>query len=168
MRNHLIAAMAVLGAALWIDCDTHRHTDIAATPNSIQNIIAAEDELDEFSRLLWISDLEKMLKGDGPYTVFAPTNDAFQRLNIGRLEARSTDITVLTKMLLYHVAPGRLLLADIDTLETIETSLGVPLTVTVSGDTIRVNGARIIVSNIVGANGVIHIIDTVNLLAPLR
>jgi transforming growth factor-beta-induced protein len=107
------------------------------------------------------------LKGEGPFTVFAPTDDAFAKLPEGTVEEllKPENLQKLTDILLYHVAAGKMMAADIAEMETIETVLGPELKVKVDMGNIYINDAQVIIADVEALNGVIHVIDTV-LLPP--
>jgi transforming growth factor-beta-induced protein len=102
------------------------------------------------------------LRGDGPFTVFAPTDDAFAALPDGTIDALLADPEGdLTQILLYHVVPGAVMAADVtDGLEA-ETLQGSTVLFTIEGDVVMINEANIIATDIVASNGVIHVIDAV-------
>lgn len=106
------------------------------------------------------------LKGEGPFTVFAPTDDAFAALPEGTVEALLADPSGdLTQILLYHVIAGKVMAADVsDGLEA-ATVQGAPVTFAASADGVTINGANIVATDIEASNGVIHVIDAV-LLPP--
>ena len=114
---------------------------------------------------LQAADLVETLNGDGPFTVFAPTDDAFAALPEGTLDALLADPAALSEVLLYHVVPGNVMAADVVTLDTADTALGAPVDVTVDNGTVQINEAQVIITDITGSNGVIHVIDAV-LLPP--
>jgi uncharacterized surface protein with fasciclin (FAS1) repeats len=107
------------------------------------------------------AELEETLSGEGPFTVFAPTDAAFDALPPGYLDALLDDKDALTNVLLYHVAEGELMAADVVEMESIETMQGGELTVNVTDDTVMVNDATIVTTDIETSNGVIHVIDAV-------
>ncbi len=113
--------------------------------------------------------LVETLSGDGPFTVFAPNNAAFEQaladLGITAEELLARDD--LGDILTYHVVPGSVLAADVVGLdgESVATVNGAEVTITVDGETVMVNDATVIATDIVGSNGVIHVIDSV-LLPP--
>jgi len=109
--------------------------------------------------------LVEVLKGVGPFTVFAPTDDAFAKLPEGTVAALLEDIPTLTKILTYHVADGTLMSGDVVKLESISTLASAPLTVTVDGDKVMINDSQVIITDVETSNGVIHVIDAV-LLPP--
>jgi uncharacterized surface protein with fasciclin (FAS1) repeats len=111
--------------------------------------------------------LVEMLKGQGPFTLFAPNDAAFAKLPPGTFDAMLKDVPKLTAMINNHVAPGRTLSSDCSTTEaskTIElkTAFGQLLTITVTKDgSLTVNGAKVVTKDVIASNGVIHVIDTV-------
>lgn len=107
------------------------------------------------------ADLAETLKGEGPFTVFAPTDDAFAKLPAGTMEALLEDIPRLKNILLYHVVPGKVVAADVVKLKSAETALGKQVTVEVMGDHVMIGNARVVITDIEASNGVIHVIDTV-------
>ncbi len=111
------------------------------------------------------ADLVDTLKGEGPFTVFAPTDEAFAALPEGTLDSLLADVPALSNVLLYHVVPGKVLAADVVALDIADTVLGQPVDITVEGDSVRINEAQVVMTDIEAANGVIHVIDSV-LLPP--
>jgi len=103
-------------------------------------------------------------KGDGPFTVFPPTDAAFAKLPAGTLEALLADPAKLRAVLTYHVVPGRVTAADVATLSSAATVQGAPIAIDTSMG-IRVNDAHVTQADVMASNGVIHVIDTV-LLPP--
>jgi uncharacterized surface protein with fasciclin (FAS1) repeats len=100
------------------------------------------------------------LKGKGPFTVFAPTDDAFAKLPPGALDALLKDKAKLTAVLTYHVVPGKVMAADVAKMKEAKTVQGGSLTVTTAGG-VKVDGAAVVKTDIVASNGVIHVIDSV-------
>ena len=111
-----------------------------------------------------ISGLVETLRGTGPFTVFAPTNAAFQKLPVDTLHSVQDDNKLLTTVLTYHVVPGALKLADLKP-GKLTTVAGIDLTVTRDGDTVSINGVPIAAGDVMASNGVIHVIGDV-LLPP--
>lgn len=127
----------------------------------MDNIIETVGENATLTKLL--SSLEKAglietLKGSGPYTLFAPTNEAFTRMNI---EAMLNDPKELTETFRYHVAPGKYTMEAIGELETISTENGKSLTVVIEEGETMVDNGKFVTTNIECSNGIIHIIDNV-------
>ncbi len=108
------------------------------------------------------TNLTDALKGDGPFTVFAPTDDAFAALPNETIEALQNDTEALSQILLYHVADGKLMAEDVANLTNITTLQGSNITVNVTEDgRVFVDDAEIIVADVEASNGVIHVIDAV-------
>jgi uncharacterized surface protein with fasciclin (FAS1) repeats len=101
------------------------------------------------------------LQGSGPFTVFAPTDDAFSQLPDGTVEALLNDIPTLRSILLYHVVPGEVMAAQVVNLDSAGTASGEEVMIEVDGNTVMINDARVIITDIVASNGVIHVIDRV-------
>jgi transforming growth factor-beta-induced protein len=109
--------------------------------------------------------LEEALRGEGPLTVFAPTDDAFAALPEGTVEALLADIPALTDILLYHVVDGKVMAADVVELSEAATLLGENVSISVEDGSVFINDAQVIIADIEASNGVIHVIDAVLLPA---
>jgi uncharacterized surface protein with fasciclin (FAS1) repeats len=103
------------------------------------------------------------LKGEGPFTVFAPTDEAFAKLPAGTVEnlLKPENKDQLVAILTYHVVPGKVMAADVIKLKEAKTVNGKMLDIETKGDSVMVNDARVTASDIGASNGVIHVIDTV-------
>ena len=99
------------------------------------------------------------LKGPGPFTVFAPTDEAFAKVPKAQLDALLADKAKLTKVLTYHVVPGKVMAADVKA-GKVKTVQGADLTVSTTGG-VKVDAANVVKTDIVADNGVIHVIDSV-------
>ena len=99
------------------------------------------------------------LKGPGPFTVFAPTDAAFAKVPKATLDALLADKAALTKVLTYHVVPGKVMAADVKA-GKVKTVEGQELTITTQGG-VMVNNAKVVATDVAASNGVIHAIDTV-------
>lgn len=100
------------------------------------------------------------LKGPGPFTVFAPTDDAFAKIPKDKLDALLKDKAALTKVLTYHVVPGKVMAKDVTPGE-VKTVEGSTIKVSTNGGKVMVDDAQVIKTDIVTDNGVIHVIDAV-------
>lgn len=100
------------------------------------------------------------LKGAGPFTVFAPTDDAFKKLPAGTLDKLLADPEGLKKILLYHVVSGKVMAADVTKMKSAKTVEGSNIRIKTDGG-VMVNNAKVVKTDIVCSNGVIHVIDTV-------
>ena len=131
---------------------------------TIVEIAQADGRFDTLVAALEAADLAETLQGDGPFTVFAPTDDAFAALPDGTVEALLNDIPALTDILLYHVVAGQVPSSDVAGLSSAETLLGQPVVVS-TADGVRINDAQVVLADVEASNGVIHVVDTV-LLPP--
>jgi uncharacterized surface protein with fasciclin (FAS1) repeats len=105
--------------------------------------------------------LVETLKGEGPFTVFAPTDEAFAKLPAGTLEALLEDKAKLTAILTYHVVPGKVMAADVVKLDSAKTVQGQKVQINASGNGVMVDNANVVKTDIETSNGVIHVIDSV-------
>jgi uncharacterized surface protein with fasciclin (FAS1) repeats len=107
--------------------------------------------------------LVDVLKGEGPFTVFAPNDDAFKKLPAGTLETllKPENIGKLKSILTYHVVAGKVMAADVVKMKYAETVNGQMVSIKVKGDTVMIDNAKVIKADIKTSNGVIHVIDTV-------
>lgn len=108
--------------------------------------------------------LVEALKGDGPFTVFAPTDEAFAKLPAGTLEdlLKPENKSKLAAILTYHVVPGKIMRADVlAKITDVKTLQGQSVTVDAMGDAVKVKNAKVTATDVEASNGVIHIIDTV-------
>jgi uncharacterized surface protein with fasciclin (FAS1) repeats len=105
--------------------------------------------------------LVETLKGKGPFTVFAPTDEAFAKIPKEKLEALLKDKQALTAVLTYHVVPGNVMAADVVKLDSAKTVQGQSVQIAANGGKVMVNGAKVLKTDVVCSNGVIHVIDAV-------
>lgn len=112
-----------------------------------------------------IADLVKVLQGPGPFTVFAPTDEAFAAVPKETLDALLKDKKQLAGVLTYHVVPGKVMAADVVKVDSAKTVQGQRVIVKVAKETVKVNNANVVKTDIVCSNGVIHVIDAVLLPA---
>jgi len=141
--------------------DTVMIDEIMGMGPSIVDIAVADDRFETLVTALAAADLVDTLQGEGPFTVFAPTDEAFEALPEGTLDALLEDKVALTDVLLYHVVPGKVMAADVVTLDAAGTLQGENVAITVDGEDVMVNESQIIITNVEGSNGVIHVIDAV-------
>ncbi|MEX0914562.1 MAG: fasciclin domain-containing protein, partial [Wenzhouxiangellaceae bacterium] len=105
--------------------------------------------------------LVETLKGDGPFTVFAPTDEAFAAIPKADLEALLANREKLTAVLTYHVVSGKVMAADVVSLDSATTVQGSDIDINVAGGGVTVDGANVVSTDIEASNGVIHVIDAV-------
>jgi uncharacterized surface protein with fasciclin (FAS1) repeats len=153
----LLLAVSVAGPAR---ADHHQGKDIVDTA-------VAAGSFNTLATALKAAGLVDTLKGKGPFTVFAPTDDAFKKLPAGTLEKLLADKAQLTKVLTYHVVAGKVMAADVVKLTEAKTVEGSPVKITVKDGKVKVNDANVVKTDIGASNGVIHVIDTV-ILPPAK
>ncbi len=121
------------------------------------------DALQLWSQRSTAADLVETLQGEGPFTVFAPTDDAFAKLPAGTLEdlLKPENKQMLTDILLYHVVAGKVMASDVVNLTEAMTVFGKNVAVKVDGSKVFINDAEVIITDIEASNGIIHVIDTV-------
>ncbi len=107
--------------------------------------------------------LVETLKGEGPFTVFAPTDEAFKKLPEGTVETllKPENKDKLIAVLKYHVVAGKVTAADVVKLKAAKTVQGGSVKIDVNGETVTIDGAKVVKTDIMTSNGVIHVIDTV-------
>ena len=176
-----IVVVAVLAIGGWLLWDSMQNDD-AQTDTSSQmeteqpaeeaepsmNIVETASANEDFSTLvaaIEAADLAEALSADGPFTVFAPTNAAFDKLPEGTLDDLLDNPDQLAEILTYHVVSGEVPASSVVTLEGATTLNGADVEIRVEGDTVFVNDARVVTTDIRTSNGIIHVIDTV-LLPP--
>jgi len=135
--------------------------DAVLTPPTIVDLAVATPDLSTLVTALTAAQLTDTLRGPGPFTVFAPVNPAFAALPAGTLNTLLANPNQLTPILTYHVVPQRLLAAQVLAATTLTTVNGSTIAVSNMGGVPRINGARIIATDIIGGNGVVHLIDGV-------
>ncbi len=142
--------------------------DAVMDKNTIVDIAVADGRFTTLVAALTAAELVETLSGEGPFTVFAPTDDAFAALPAGTLDSLllPENKQQLTDILLYHVVSGKVMAADVVTLTSAPTVLGKDVTITVKDGNVFLNDTvQIIITDIEASNGVIHVIDAV-LLPP--
>ena len=168
-----VVAVLVIGGGILLatrNNDTKKETKTETTQQQVaaKNIVETAISDPQFSTLvtaLKTAGLVDTLNGDGPFTVFAPTNEAFDKLPAGTLDALLKDPAKLKSILLYHVVNGNVKAADVVKLSNATTVEGQDVKITVDGSTVKVNDATVTKTDIETKNGTIHFIDTV-LLPP--
>ena len=147
MKKTLIALALTAGATLSVMAQDV--VDTAVKAGNFTTLVAA----------VKAAGLVDTLKGPGPFTVFAPTDAAFAKVPKATLDALLADKAALTKVLTYHVVPGKVMAADVKA-GKVKTVEGQDLTITTKGG-VMVNNAKVVATDVVASNGVIHAIDTV-------
>lgn len=166
----LAAALAITATTGLIYADHHKageKKEAAAT--DAKDIVTIASENEDFSTLVAAvkaAGLVEVLKGEGPFTVFAPTNAAFKALPEGTVETllKPENKEKLAGILTYHVVAGKVMAKDVAA-GKVKTVQGKEVTITVDGGTVMIDGAKVTKTDIVASNGVIHVIDKVILPA---
>jgi uncharacterized surface protein with fasciclin (FAS1) repeats len=157
------AALLAAGSSVASAEGMAYNTTTAAAPMAKADIVDTAIGAGQFKTLakaLTAAGLIDTLKGPGPFTVFAPTDEAFAKIPADKLNALLADKAALTKVLTYHVVAGKVVAADVKT-AMVTTIEGQSLNVNVSSAGIKVNDAKVIKTDVIASNGVIHVIDTV-------
>lgn len=149
IKSLLLAATTLFTAAESRAGDI---VDVAASNKSFNTLVAA----------VKAAGLVETLKGDGPYTVFAPTDKAFAKLPKGTLEGllKPENKQQLISILTYHVVPGKMMSKDVKS-GMVKTASGSSFRMKVSKKEVYIDNAKVVTTDIMAKNGVIHIIDTV-------
>lgn len=148
-------AAATVSLAAWRPAPSADIVDTAIASKKFPTLVAA----------LKAAGLVETLKGEGPFTVFAPTEEAFRKLPKGTVESllKPENKSKLVAILTYHVVPGKVMAADVLKLKNgtkVKTVQGQTITVK-NARGVKVNQAKVVKTDIVGTNGVIHVIDSV-------
>ena len=159
-RRSLMASAALSFAALMSGCAT------VSTPVSVVDTIANTPSLSTLSGLITSAGLNDSLKAAGPFTVFAPSNDAFKAVPARTMEDLAKHPEKLKSVLTYHVVAGKSMAAQVKNSKA--TSLnGAHLELSKAGEFVTVESAFVTTADIAASNGVVHIIDTV-LIPPVK
>jgi uncharacterized surface protein with fasciclin (FAS1) repeats len=161
-----VAALAVVAACSSAATPSPSPSTPAPAPSTeLGDIVTTADGAGTFKTLLAAAEaagLVETLQGEGPYTVFAPTDDAFAALPEGTLDSLLADPEALKKILLYHVVSGSVAAADVVGLTSADSVEGSPIAVAVKDGKVYLNDtAQVTATDIAASNGVIHVIDQV-------
>ena len=128
------------------------------------DIVATASSAGSFNTLVaavQAAGLVEVLQSDGPFTVFAPTDEAFAKLPDGAVEALIADPEKLRQVLLYHVVPGKVMADEVVTLKSATTAEGSDIIIALADGNVMIDNATVTATDIETSNGVIHVIDTV-------
>ena len=131
------------------------------TTNSVYDIISNSADHTTLTLAIDTAGLAGTLKGSGPFTVFAPTDDAFNLLPSGTIAALLSDLPQLTDILKHHVVGDSVMSGMLTNGQTVTTLLGTDVTITINSSGVFIDNALVTVADIVGDNGVVHVIDAV-------
>ena len=156
----LISVIMLVGLCLASSNQEEKSSVVTADLDIVEEVAGAS-----FNRLvdaIRMAELTGTLKGDGPFTLFAPNDKAFAKIPAEELAALMANETMLSEVLTYHVVPGKVMSANLSDGMVLPTIQGENLTVSmIDNNTIMINNARVILPDVLGKNGVIHFIDTV-------
>ena len=163
-RSVRVASLAAV-VALVLSLSLGTYARPKAASQDIVDTAVAAGNFKTLAAALQAAGLVDTLKGKGPFTVFAPTDEAFAKLPAGTVEdlLKPENKEKLVAILTYHVLPGRDLASQVTKMSSAKTVNGQSLTISVNAGTVMVNNAKVIKTDILCSNGVIHVIDSVML-----
>jgi len=137
-------------------------SDSSVPPKDIVDTAVSAGSFNTLVAAVKAADLVDTLRGEGPFTVFAPTDEAFGKLPAGTVESllKPENKGKLQSILTYHVVPGKVMAAQVVNLTSAKTVNGQAITIS-TGDGVKVDGAKVLKTDIETSNGVIHVIDSV-------
>lgn len=161
LKYALVALVAVTASFSATVAQAETKSETAG--KSIVEIAAGAEDFSTLVAAVKAAELVDVLSSKGPFTVFAPTNEAFAKLPKGTVESllKPENKDKLIAVLKYHVVPGKVMAKDVVKVDSAKTAQGSSVTVTVEGKTVKVDNANVIKTDIEASNGVIHVIDTV-------
>lgn len=160
-----LVATAMIGTASQAtagSCGADKGTTSTCSGKDLVTLASGADNFKTLVAAVKAAGLVETLQGQGPFTVFAPTDEAFAKLPAGTVEnlLKPENREKLVAILKYHVVPGKVMAADVKSGQA-ATAQGQKLTLNVSSDGVKVDNAKVIKTDLVANNGVIHVIDTV-------
>ncbi len=160
--NSVRRSMTALFAAVLLVASSVSVFAQAPTKNIVETAVSA-GTFKTLAQALTAADLISTLQGAGPFTVFAPTDEAFAKIPADKLNALLADKEALKKVLLYHVVAGSVKAADVVKLngKSVKTVQGSTAKVTVKDGKVKLKNANVVQTDIMATNGVIHVLDTV-------
>ena len=152
LKRHFVFAFTVV--ALLAGCAS------GSSPVSVADTLAARPQLSTLNGLVAKAGLVDTLKGTGPFTVFAPSNEAFAKVPAAMMQALAADPSKLKAVLTYHVVAGKVMAADVKNGNS-KTVNGANLALSKAGEFVTVEDALVQTADISATNGVVHIVDSV-------
>lgn len=159
--KRIVLSIAVVAAIVLASCAGSPEDNMTSDLPSIAEIAVEDGRFTTLVAALDAAGLVDTLTNDGPFTVFAPTDDAFAKLPAGTVESLLNDIPALTDILLYHVVSGKVMAEDVVELSSADTLAGKAVMIKVDMGNVYINDAMVIITDIEASNGVIHVVDTV-------
>lgn len=160
LTSMTVAIATISAASLLAACAT------TMAPVTIADTAARTPELSVLAKLIGDAGLADTLRASGPYTVFAPSNDAFKAVPAKTMAELAGDKALLKSVLTFHVLPGKVTAADVKA-SSVKTVQGANVALGVAGGTVTVEDAMVVTPNVAASNGVVHVIDRV-LMPPRR
>lgn len=163
----LVASLGCGGLASADECPLSKKAaatvHVSAEAKDIVDTAVGAGQFNTLVAAVKAAGLVETLKGDGPFTVFAPTDEAFAKLPEGTVESllKPENKAKLTAILTYHVVAGKVMAADVVKLSSAKTVQGSEVDIVVSEGNVKVDNANVVKTDIVTSNGVIHVIDSV-------
>ncbi|MFC3414228.1 fasciclin domain-containing protein [Algoriphagus hitonicola] len=172
----LVLAGSFLAMGLWTACSAPKEEateetaveeevveEAPAPSNTVVDIAIGSPDHTTLVAAVQAAELVETLSGDGPFTVFAPTNAAFEALPAGTVEdlLKPENKETLTGILTFHVVSGNVLSSDLSDGQVVTTLNGQELTVSIVDGNVSIGGANVVAADLEGTNGVVHVIDTV-------
>lgn len=157
-----IALFSVMSGAAFVHAGHHEDGETMEKPNIVE-VAASNEDFTTLVAAVQAAGLVDVLSGEGPYTVFAPTNAAFAKLPEGTLEMLllPENKDKLVAILTYHVVAGDVSAAEVVELTEVTTVQGGTAVISATDAGVTIDGANVIVTDIEASNGVVHVIDTV-------
>ncbi len=158
-----LAVLPLTLMAMFATAGHHEKDEMHAHSKDIVDVAVGAGQFNTLAAALTAAGLVDTLKGDGPFTVFAPTDAAFAKLPAGTVEEllKPENIDKLTAILTYHVVAGKVKAADVVTLTEAKTVNGASVAIKVADGSVMIDNATVVKTDIDASNGVIHVIDTV-------
>jgi uncharacterized surface protein with fasciclin (FAS1) repeats len=155
-------AAVLMFAGFAVPAAADHHGDKSAKSDIVDTAVSA-GQFDTLAAALQAAGLVSTLKGEGPFTVFAPTDEAFAKLPAGTVDnlLRPENKDQLIAVLTYHVVPGKVMAADVVKLNKAKTVNGEDVAIMVKDGVVKVDNATVVSADVGASNGVIHVIDTV-------
>lgn len=166
MKRFALATTALLALAAPAFAGSHSSGDVSeggmemTMPATVVDVAVGSPAHSTLVELVVNAGLTDVLSGEGPFTVFAPTNDAFMALPPETLAGLANDPAALQAVLTYHVVPGKIMAADLMDDAVVTTVNGSDITVDLDTG-VKINNANVIAADLEAGNGVVHVIDTV-------
>jgi transforming growth factor-beta-induced protein len=159
-RFQTFVVSAAVGGMLGIALNAAIAADVEM---DIVDTAVSAGEFQTLAAALTAADLVDTLKGEGPFTVFAPTDEAFSKLPAGMVEnlLKPENLDQLTAILTYHVVPGAVTADQVVNLTEATTVNGQSIDISLAASNVMVDGATVVATDIMASNGVIHVIDSV-------